>query len=131
MVRKKLCLNCGKINIIIKHGEGRKYCNNKCGYNYRRKTGYSMRSLYKRRKCKVCGIIHYINKDQERLKMRFCSSKCATQDRSVKLSKPITPRKEFKCLYCKKSFFDYKFKLRKYCSTICYIKRGKDGKDER
>lgn len=122
MARKKLCLNCGKIINIQRYGEGRKYCNNNCGYNYRRKTGYSMRSLYKKKTCVVCRKIHYVNLHQEKANYRFCSKKCATEDRSIKLSKPIVPRKQFKCLNCDKVFFDYKHKTRKYCSQICYNK---------
>lgn len=126
MARRKLCLGCGKIINIIKHGENKKYCSNKCGIRYRRKVGLSIRSEYYKKECVICGKTFYINKSQKKLNSRFCSRACMGKGFRIEKKVNLMPRMEFICKECNIKFYDLRYKNRKFCSHNCYNKyRGR------
>ena len=116
---KRKCLNCG--NIVLSKISGRKlYCNELCGYNYRRRTG--SRKITKGRPkliknmCSICNIVFYTIPSESN---KFCSRKChSISKRGISVCEKKV-RKLYICKECKKEFFDCEKRKRVYCSIKC------------
>lgn len=118
MDKEYICIECGKLfqgSIKAQH----KFCSNKCGFRYRRKTGITMRGKQIKTNCELCGKIFFNNRTQ---KGKFCSRLCADKGEHRNNPKTGCSTIEIICRECKKPFYDSLYNLRKYCSKECYWK---------
>lgn len=90
----------------------------------RRNSMMAVRTPKKKDCCKNCGA--KISNTEKTARTRvFCSVKCKqtwwNKHRNERHSEKIVPHS---CLVCGKQFLDYSGANRKYCSQVCYHKRG-------
>ncbi|MEK6879550.1 MAG: hypothetical protein AABY22_08085 [Nanoarchaeota archaeon] len=117
---KRLCIECGR---IFKGSFNAKFCSNKCGFHYRRKTGVSNRANKGNqieKICVICGKKFYANKGGID-KVKFCSVMCmGLSKRRMGVKNIKNSIIEFTCKNCGKYFYKYFYNLAKFCCRKCY-----------
>lgn len=126
MIKKKICLNCGKIYIDKnKKNVKKNYCSKYCGRRYRRKTGDSLKGKMIKKTCLMCGNIFYINYTQltgKNQNPKFCSKKCSNQAKRYQRRNKGKLLQKYICMGCGKRVIKGFSRLNKYCSRECYDK---------
>ena len=71
--------------------------------------------------CKCCGKPL---EQKDKRKRLFCSKKCKDKYWHTKTTKCPEYFKEFVCIECGRTFFEYTSVARRYCSRICFQKHA-------
>ena len=110
-----ICLECGK-SFKAKIRSNAKFCSNKCGYAYRRRTGISKRGNQIKFNCLVCKKEFYKNKSDIK---KYCCKKCADAGRVPPIRNMNRNIVENICKNCGKRFHKEFYKLAKFCNRKC------------